>query len=118
MAAVLALVVALARENGDSLDLDRIGIATTSWVARDPTADLAGIVAQIADVPVFASDLDFSRSRHVPLRCYEDFLVKEGVGAGAAAVVAALSADADHGRLLSAIERVYEEIYGLDVTAS
>jgi len=118
MAAVLALIVALARERNQPLDLDRIGIATTSWVARDPTADLAGLVAQIADVPVFASDLDFAASRHMPLRRYEDFLVKEGVGAGAAAVVAALHADADHARLLSAVERVYEEIYGLDVTAS
>ena len=118
MAAVLALIVALARERGQSLDLDRIGIATTGWVARDPTADLAGLVAQIADVPVFASDLNFAESRHVPLRRYEDFLVKEGVGAGAAAVVAALLADADHARLLAAIERVYEEIYGLDVTPS
>lgn len=118
MAAVLALIVALERSHGRSLDLDRIGIATTSWVARDPTADLAGLVAQIADVPVFASDLDFAESRHVPLRRYEDFLVKEGVGAGAAAVVAALHAEADHATLLAAIERVYEEIYGLDVTAS
>jgi uncharacterized protein (TIGR00303 family) len=118
MAAVLALIVALARERGQALDLDRIGIATTSWVARDPTADLAGLVAQIADVPVFASDLNFAESRHLPLRRYEDFLVKEGVGAGAAAVVAALVANADHARLLAAIERVYEEIYGLDVTAS
>jgi uncharacterized protein (TIGR00303 family) len=118
MAAVLALIVALARERNQPLDLDRIGIATTGWVARDPTADLAGLVAQIADVAVLASDLNFAESRHVPLRRYEDFLVKEGVGAGAAAVVAALFANADHGRLLAAIERVYEEIYGLDVTAS
>jgi len=118
MAAVLALIVALARERGLSLDLDRIGIATTGWVARDPTADLAGLVAQIADVPVFASDLNFAESRHVPLRRYEDFLVKEGVGAGAAAVVAALVANADHPGLLAAVERVYEEIYEIDVTAS
>jgi uncharacterized protein (TIGR00303 family) len=118
MAAVLALIVAQERTQGRTIDLDRIGIATTSWVARDPTADLAGLVAQIADVPVFASDLNFSESRHVPLRRYEDFLVKEGVGAGAAAVVAALHTDADHARLLAAIERVYEEIYGLDVTPS
>ncbi|MGE3912788.1 MAG: TIGR00303 family protein, partial [Chloroflexota bacterium] len=90
------------------------GIATTSWVARDPTADLAGLVDQIADVPVFASGLDFSESRHLPLRRYEDFLVKEGVGAGAAAVVAALQTDVDHARLLSTIEAVYEEIYGLE----
>ncbi|MFN8636712.1 MAG: TIGR00303 family protein [Chloroflexota bacterium] len=118
MAAVLALIVALARERGDDLDLDRIGIATTSWVARDPTADLAGLVAQIADVPVLASSLSFARSRHAPLRRYEDFLVKEGVGAGAAAVVASLVTDADHATLLAAVERVYEEIYGLDVAAS
>jgi uncharacterized protein (TIGR00303 family) len=118
MAGVLALVVALARERGETLDLDRLGIATTGWVAHDPTADLAGLVAQIADVPVFASALDFSESRHPPLRRYEDFLVKEGVGAGAAAVVAALVTGADHARLLSAIERVYEEIYGPDATSS
>jgi NaMN:DMB phosphoribosyltransferase len=118
MAAVLALIVALSRERQQALDPDRLGIATTSWVARDPTADLAGLVAQIADVPVFASDLNFIASRHVPLRRYEDFLVKEGVGAGAAAVVAALHTGADHSRLLAAIERVYDEIYGLDVTPS
>jgi uncharacterized protein (TIGR00303 family) len=118
MAAVLALIVALARERQQPLDLDRLGIATTSWVARDPTADLAGLVAQIADVPVFASDLDFSASRHVPLRRYEQFLVKEGVGAGAAAVVAALVADADHAKILSTVERTYEQIYGLDVAPS
>jgi NaMN:DMB phosphoribosyltransferase len=118
MAAVLALIVKLAEERGQALDLDRIGIATTGWVAHDPTADLAGLVAQIAEVPVFASDLDFSQSRHPPLRRYEDFLVKEGVGAGAAAVVAALVTGADRARLLAAIERVYEEIYGLDVAPS
>jgi uncharacterized protein (TIGR00303 family) len=118
MAAVLALMAALAREGNIALDLDRVGIATTGWVAHDPTADLAGLVAQIAEVPVFASALDFSRSRHVPLRRYEDFLVKEGVGAGAAAVVAALVTGADHATLLDAVERVYDEIYGPDVAAS
>ncbi len=35
-----------------------------------------------------------------------------------AAVVAALHTGANHERLLVAIERVYEEIYGLDVTPS
>lgn len=113
MAAVLALIVALARERGESLDLDRLGIATTSWVVNDPTADLAGLVAEIAEVPVFASGLDFSDTRYPPLRRYEDFLVKEGVGAGAAAVLAALQTDTSSAQLLRAIERVYEEIYQL-----
>ena len=111
MAAVLALVNAVARERDEPLNVDQLGIATTGWVAHDPTADLAGLVAAIADVPVLASDLDFSASRHLPLRRYEQFLVKEGVGAGAAAIVASLAVDADHERLLRAIEAVYAEIY-------
>jgi uncharacterized protein (TIGR00303 family) len=115
MAAVLALMARLAAERGLQFDPESIGIATTSWVARDPTADLAGLVAQIADVPVFASDLDFGVSHYLSLRRYEDFLVKEGVGAGAAAVLAALLADAGHARLLAAIEGVYCEIYGAAV---
>ncbi|MCC7369600.1 MAG: TIGR00303 family protein [Chloroflexi bacterium] len=117
MAAVLALMARLASECDIPLRTDRVGIATTSWVANDPTADLAGLVAQIGPVPVIASGLDFSGSRHPPLRRYEQFLVKEGVGAGAAAVMAALLADADRAALLAAIERVYEEIYGITALA-
>jgi uncharacterized protein (TIGR00303 family) len=112
MAAVLALIVRVACERGEVLDLDRLGIATTSWVATDPTADLAGLVAEIADVPVVASGLDFSSSRYPSLRRYEQFLVKEGVGAGAAAVLAALKTNADAESLLQSVERVYAEIYG------
>lgn len=112
MAAVLALMVRVAAERGLPFDPDAVGIATTGWVVRDPTADLAGLVAEIADVPVVASDLDFGRSRFVALRRYEQFMVKEGVGAGAAAVLAAVLADADHAALLAAIERVYVDIYG------
>ena len=117
MAAVLALMASVAAERHEPLDLDHLGIATTSWVARDPTADLAGLVSAIDDVPVLASDLDFSASRHLPLRRYEQFLVKEGVGAGAAAVVAALRVGVDADQLLAAIEAVYEQIYGLNEPA-
>jgi uncharacterized protein (TIGR00303 family) len=112
MAAVLALMAALAEQDGVGLDYDRLAVATTSWVARDPTADLAGLVAQVGDVPVLASDLYFGASRHPPLRRYEQFLVKEGVGAGAAASIASLTAGVDRARLTAAIERIYEEIYG------
>jgi len=115
MAAVLALMVRLATEHGLPFDPEAIGIATTRWVANDPTADLAGLVAQVADVPVFASDLDFGRSQYRSLRRYEDFLVKEGVGAGAAAITAALLTAAGQDTLLTAIEAVYREIYGAAV---
>jgi len=113
MAAVLALLVAAAKERHEPLNVDRLAIATTSWVAHDPTADLAGLAAVIGEVPVLASGLDFSTSRHPPLRRYEQFLVKEGVGAGAAAIVAALKAGADGAQLLAAVEAVYEQIYGV-----
>ena len=117
MAAVLALVVALAARERIDLDPDRLAVATTSWVARDPTADLAGLVAQVGPFPVLASDLDLGRSRHPPLRRYEQFLVKEGVGAGAAAIVAALIAGVDRDRLLAEIEAVYAEISGAESVA-
>jgi NaMN:DMB phosphoribosyltransferase len=118
MAAVLALAAALARAEGSTLEVGRLAIATTSWVARDPTADLSGLVAQIADVPVLASDLDFGASRHAPLRRYEDLLVKEGVGAGGAAVAASLAVAATRERLTAEIESVYEEIHGLPTGAA
>jgi len=112
MAAVLALMVRIASEQGLPFDPRAVGIATTGWVAHDPTADLAGLVTQIGDVAVVASDLDFGRSRFPSLRRYEQFLVKEGVGAGAAAILAALLTGADHDTILHAIEDVYVEIYG------
>jgi uncharacterized protein (TIGR00303 family) len=118
MAAVLALAAALAWAEGSTLEAGRLAIATTSWVARDPTADLSGLVAQIADVPVLASDLDFGASRHAPLRRYEDLLVKEGVGAGGAAVAASLAVAATRERLTAEIESVYEEIHGLPTGAA
>ena len=112
MAAVLALTAAIAEREQHELDPDRVAIATTSWVARDPTADLAGLVAQIGEFPILASALDFGASRRAPLRRYEDLLVKEGVGAGAAAVAAALVGELDQDRLLAEVEAVYDEIYG------
>jgi uncharacterized protein (TIGR00303 family) len=75
MVAVLALAAAVAEGEGQKLDLDRVAIATTGWVARDPTADLAGLAETAASAPILASDLHFSSSRHPPLRRYEQFLV-------------------------------------------
>jgi len=121
MAAVLALLLRYARVHGLDVVRANLAITTTSWVVRDPAADLAGLAAQIdgtttngsaVGIPVLASDLDFGASRHVPLRRYEQFLVKEGVGAGAAVVAAALATGASAGELLAAIELVNAEIYG------
>ncbi|HZS00558.1 MAG TPA: TIGR00303 family protein [Chloroflexota bacterium] len=110
MAAVLALVHALRRAEGRPLDPRRVAIATTRWVLHDPTADLAGLVAQLGSYAVLGSGLSFAASRHAPLRRYEDFLVKEGVGAGGAAVAASLRVGASAERLRRTVERVYRAL--------
>jgi uncharacterized protein (TIGR00303 family) len=112
MVAVLALAAAVAESSGEHLDLERVAIATTGWVARDPTADLAGLAAAVSSSPVLASDLCFGSSRYPALRRYEQFLVKEGVGAGGAALAAMLATGLTEGRLLAEIESVYEYIRG------
>ena len=83
MASILAVVNVL---NPDVLC--NVAIGTTRWVVNDISSDIRGIVAQIADVPLLAADLDFSPSRYSGLKAYEKGVVKEGVGAGGASIAA------------------------------
>lgn len=109
MGAVLAVVNALNRNV-----LDNVAIGTTRWIITDKTADLEGIVTQIADVPILAADLDFSQSKFDGLRAYEVGVVKEGVGAGGAAIAAMAKSEGSitKGALLREIERNYERLVG------
>lgn len=108
MLAVAALVLALAGPRA----LERLAVGTTRWVTQDPSADVAGLAADISvDLPVLAANLDFSGSRHAGLRRYEESLVKEGVGAGGACIAALLagaSLDALHAR----IDATYDDLLG------
>ena len=83
MTSVLAVVNAL---NPDVLC--NVAIGTTRWVVNDSSSDICGIVAQIADVPVLAADIDFTQSQFSGLKAYEKGIVKEGVGAGGASIAA------------------------------
>ncbi len=109
MAAVLAVVNAL---NPDVLD--NVAVGTTRWIVADKTADLEGLVAEIADVPVLAADLDFSRSRFDGLRAYEAGVVKEGVGCGGASMAAMLKSSGSITKevLLEEIEKNYRQLVG------
>jgi NaMN:DMB phosphoribosyltransferase len=112
MASVYALMARLVEE-GEAGDLSNVALATTSWVAADTAADLAGILAGISPpVAAFAAWLDFSNCRAAGLRRYEEGLVKEGVGAGAAAFAALVSGAARVDTLTERIERIVEEIDG------
>jgi len=109
MGAVLAVVKAL---NPNALD--NLAIGTTRWIITDKTADMKGITAQIADVPIVAADLNFNQSRFEGLRAYEAGMVKEGVGAGGAAIAAMAKSEGSITKdaLLKEIERNYERLVG------
>jgi len=109
MAAVLAVVKA---SNPDILD--NVAVGTTRWIIADRTADLEGLVAEIADVPVLAADLDFSHSRFDGLRAYEAGVVKEGVGCGGASMAAMLKTNGKITKqvLLEEIENNYKQLVG------
>jgi NaMN:DMB phosphoribosyltransferase len=91
-----------------------VAIGTTRWVANDLSSDIKGIVAQISDVPVLAADLDFAQSKFSGLQAYEKGIVKEGVGAGGAAIaaMAKLGGAVTKDMLLREIERNYALLMG------
>jgi uncharacterized protein (TIGR00303 family) len=107
MAAVLAVVKA---SNPDVLD--NVAVGTTRWIIADKTADMKALVAEIADVPLLAADIDFSKSRFDGLRAYEAGVVKEGVGCGGAAMAAMLKSNGKITKkvLLKEIENNYKQL--------
>jgi len=107
MAAVLAVV----KESNPAV-LDNVAVGTTRWIVADKTADLEGLVAEIADVPVLAADLDFSRSRFDGLRAYDAGVVKEGVGCGGASMAAMLKSNGSITKevLRREIEKNYKQL--------
>jgi len=109
MGAILAIVKALNRNV-----LDNIAIGTTKWIIKDGSSDLKGIINQIADVPILAADLDFSQSRFEGLKAYEKGIVKEGVGAGGAAIAALIKSKGSITKeiLIKEIEKNYVRLVG------
>jgi uncharacterized protein (TIGR00303 family) len=107
MAAVLAVVNA---SNPDIMD--NVAVGTTRWIIADKTADLKGLVAEIADVPLLAADMDFSMSKFDGLKAYEEGIVKEGVGCGGAAIAAMLKTNGQVTKqvLLEEIENNYKQL--------
>jgi uncharacterized protein (TIGR00303 family) len=123
MAAVLALAAALYRfpwaglaQSMAGVRFDRMALATTGWVANDSSADLAGLADEIEEYfgplgsPYLAVNLDFSSSLYPPMQLYEAGYVKEGVGAGGAALAAMLTTGCSVKDLLLASEAVYRRI--------
>ena len=94
--------------------LCNVAIGTTRWIMSDSSSDLKGIVSQIADVPILAADIDFRHSKFDGLKAYEKGIVKEGVGAGGAAIaaMAKLGGAVTKDMMLKEIERNFALLMG------
>ena len=107
MCSVLAILSRLGYRLGG-----RVTLATTKWIASDPSSDFRGLAAEVApDVEVAVAEVDFSGSRFRGLRLYEEGYVKEGVGMGGL-MVAALKAGLTPREILKLVEREYEAVVG------
>ena len=80
----LATVAALARHAGVDR---RLPLATTAFVADDPTADAAALADDL-DLTLAATDPAFDASDHPAMRAYARGEAKEGVGMGGALALA------------------------------
>ena len=115
MIAVLALIHRLA-ESGRAT-MPRVAVATTRWVVQDPTADAVGLMRDVGSDPLLSTTLSFERSAYPSLRLYESNLVKEGVGAGGAAVAATLAAGVSIESLAARVEEIYAAMQDTDAAA-
>ncbi|MCZ7664011.1 MAG: TIGR00303 family protein [Thermoleophilia bacterium] len=103
----MAAVAAVMDRLGEA-DMSNVCVGTTRWILRDSDADMAFLAGQANCPRVYAADLDFSKARFQGMHIYEAGLVKEGVGAGGAALAALAYGGLSVDELLARIEAVYE----------
>lgn len=105
----MTAILAILKDMGSRMD--NICIGTTTYVARDPSSDLEGLARSISpDVPVFSCDLHLDQSKKPGLQAFARGFVKEGVGAGGAAISAMLKTGGriDGKMMMAFIEQEYE----------
>jgi len=105
MSAIIAILRQLDKPIGN------LCIGTTSYVAKDPSADLEGLVVRASRrVPILSCDLHLDESSKAGLQAFAKGFVKEGVGAGGASIAAMMKSKGKitGKKLLRAIEKEYE----------
>lgn len=111
MLAVYALLHRLNGEGAYAIDFNQIVVGTTPWVIHDPTGATIALAKLTNDAPLLSANLDFSQSRLDTLRAYEAGYVKEGVGAGGAAIAAMVSHGLHPHTLLTKIESLVDQYF-------
>ena len=86
MTAVCAFIKAINPE----FDFSNLCIATTKYVAKDPTSDIFNIAKQIGNINIHVVNPYFEKSSLQGLKNYLKGYVKEGVGAGGSMLMALL----------------------------
>jgi len=105
MAAVVAILNRLGRS------LDGLYIGTTTYITKDLSSDLSGLVRMASGrVPILSCDLHLDKSSKPGLQAFAKGFVKEGAGAGGASIVAITKSRGKitGKKLMNAIEKEYE----------
>lgn len=103
MLAVYALILKLAPD----CNLKRIAVGTTGWVTQDRSADAVGLAVGIPPAMFFSAQIHFASSAYRQLQMYDQGFVKEGVGAGGAAIAASLYQNWVSEDILAATEQLF-----------
>ncbi|MBW4564148.1 MAG: TIGR00303 family protein [Mojavia pulchra JT2-VF2] len=119
MLAVYALINAIAQAYALAWQPEEVVVGTTRWVAEDSTGGTVELALSLGKSkknkdevipPLLATQLSFIDSRYPQLQAYEQGFVKEGMGAGGAAIAAHLNLDWQQHQLLEAIEKQLERL--------
>jgi uncharacterized protein (TIGR00303 family) len=108
MLAVAALINAIGVNLSLSINTARIVVGTTAWVAEDRSGDTVAL-AEFPHIPLISTNLSLADSQYPQLQVYEQGFVKEGVGAGGAAIAASLYRNWGQVELLHSIEQLLGE---------
>ncbi len=109
MLAVAGLINAIGANLDRQIDTAQIVVGTTAWVANDRSGDTVALAELIPHIPLISTKLSFASSKYSQLQVYEAGFVKEGVGAGGAAIAASLYRGWRQVELLHAIEQLLGE---------
>jgi uncharacterized protein (TIGR00303 family) len=106
MLAVAALIRAIGLNQHLEINTAQIVVGTTAWVAGDRSGDTIALAELIPDIPLISTNLSFADARYPQLQVYERGFVKEGCGAGGAAIAATLYRGWGQVKLLESIEQL------------